>query len=31
LCGGLDIDINWHVEKKIYYNRERGHKHGKLY
>lgn len=31
LCGGLNIDINWHVEKKIYYNRERGHKHGKLY
>ena len=31
LCGGLNIDIQWHIEKKLEYNRTRPHKHGKKY
>lgn len=31
LCGGLDIDIDWHVESKMRYNSTRPKLHGKKY
>jgi NTP pyrophosphatase (non-canonical NTP hydrolase) len=31
LCGGLGIDIDFHIEKKREYNATREHKHGKKY
>lgn len=31
MCGGLGIDIDWHVEQKLKYNATREHKHGKKY
>lgn len=31
LCGGLNIDIDWHIEQKRRYNTLRPHKHGKAY
>lgn len=31
LCGGLNIDLDWHVQQKRRYNALRPHKHGKAY
>lgn len=31
MCGGLGIDIDWHIENKLRYNAMRGHKHGRGY
>lgn len=31
LCGGLNIDIQWHIEQKLKYNKTRPYKHGKKY
>ena len=31
LCAGLDIDIEWHIKKKMEYNRNRPYKHGKQF
>ena len=31
LCGGLDIDIDWHIAAKMRYNAMRGRLHGKAY
>lgn len=31
LCGGFGIDLSWHVENKLRYNRLREYKHGKQY
>ncbi len=31
LCGGLKIDIEYHIKKKLEYNLLREHKHGKKY
>lgn len=31
LCGGLDIDIDWHVAAKMRYNSTRARLHGKQY
>jgi NTP pyrophosphatase (non-canonical NTP hydrolase) len=31
LCGGLDIDIEFHVRSKLMYNATRPYKHGKSY
>lgn len=31
LAGGLDIDIEWHVNAKFEYNQTRPYKHGKEY
>lgn len=31
LCGGLNIDIEYHVEQKLRYNRTRKRLHGKHY
>lgn len=31
LCGGLNIDIDWHIEQKLKYNSTREYKHGKKY
>lgn len=31
LCGGLDIDIDFHVSSKLMYNATRPYKHGKSY
>lgn len=31
LCGGLDIDIDWHIKSKIRYNLTRDRLHGKKY
>lgn len=31
LCGGLDIDIDWHIRAKIRYNHTRARLHGKKY
>ena len=31
LCGGLNIDLHWHVTMKLIYNKFRPHKHGKIY
>ena len=31
LSAGLDIDIEWHIQKKIQYNKTRGRLHGKKY
>lgn len=30
-CGAKGIDIEWHINKKLEYNRSRAHKHGKAY
>lgn len=30
-CGGLNIDIGWHIEQKLRYNKTREFKHGKKY
>lgn len=31
MCGGLGIDIDFHVTEKLEYNKTRPHKHGKAY
>jgi len=31
LCGGLDIDIDWHIAAKMRYNATRSRLHGKTY
>ena len=31
LCGGLDIDIDWHIAAKMRYNASRSRLHGKAY
>lgn len=31
LCGGLDIDIDWHIASKMRYNATRSRLHGKAY
>lgn len=31
LCGGLNIDLEKHIEMKMKYNSMRGYKHGKLF
>ena len=31
MCGGLDIDIDFHVRTKLMYNASRPYKHGKNY
>ena len=31
LCGGLDVDLDWHIEQKRRYNALRERKHGKAY
>jgi NTP pyrophosphatase (non-canonical NTP hydrolase) len=31
LCGGLDIDIDWHIKAKMRYNATRARLHGKKY
>lgn len=31
LCGGLDIDIDWHIAAKMRYNSTRARLHGKQY
>lgn len=31
LVGGLNIDLDWHIEQKRRYNALRPHKHGKAY
>jgi NTP pyrophosphatase (non-canonical NTP hydrolase) len=31
LCGGLNIDIDWHIRAKIRYNHTRARLHGKKY
>lgn len=31
LCGGLDIDLEKHIELKMKYNSMRGYKHGKAF
>jgi NTP pyrophosphatase (non-canonical NTP hydrolase) len=31
LCGGLDIDIEWHIAAKMRYNATRSRLHGKKY
>lgn len=31
LCGGLGIDIDWHIQQKRRYNALREYKHGKAY
>src|SRR5699024_6871765 len=31
ICGGLGIDIDFHVKEKLWYNSTRPHKHGKSY
>lgn len=31
LCGAKDIDIDWHIEQKLRYNKLREHRHGKKY
>jgi NTP pyrophosphatase (non-canonical NTP hydrolase) len=31
LCGGLDIDLQKHIELKMKYNSMRGYKHGKAF
>ena len=31
LCGGLDIDLETEIEKKMAINKERPYKHGKLF
>lgn len=31
LCGGLDIDIDWHIAAKMRYNATRARLHGKTY
>lgn len=31
LCGGLDIDIDWHIAAKMRYNSTRAKLHGKAY
>lgn len=31
LCGGLDIDIEWHIAAKMRYNSTRSRLHGKTY
>lgn len=31
LCGGLDIDLEWHVQEKMKYNESRERLHGKKY
>lgn len=31
LCGGLGIDIEWHIKMKMKYNASRPFKHGKKY
>jgi NTP pyrophosphatase (non-canonical NTP hydrolase) len=31
LCGGLDIDLQKHIELKMMYNSMRGYKHGKKF
>ena len=30
-CGAKGIDIEWHINKKLAYNRTREHRHGKAY
>lgn len=31
LCGGLNIDIDWHIEQKLKYNKLREFRNGKKY
>jgi len=31
LCGRLNIDIEWHINQKLAFNRTRNRKHGKAY
>ncbi len=31
LCGNQEIDIDWHIEQKLKYNKLREYKHGKKY
>jgi NTP pyrophosphatase (non-canonical NTP hydrolase) len=31
LSAGLGIDIGWHIDQKLNYNKTRPHKHGKAY
>ncbi len=31
ICGGHDIDIDWHIQAKMRYNKMRGRLHGKAY
>ena len=31
LCGGLEIDIEWHIEQKLKYDKTRERMHGKKY
>ena len=31
LCGGLNIDLEKHIEMKMKYNSMRGYKHGKAF
>ena len=31
LCGGFDIDIDWHIKSKMRYNATRARLHGKKY
>jgi len=31
ICGGLNIDLEWHIRQKVDYNKKRPHKHGRAY
>ncbi|MFT5749789.1 MAG: NTP pyrophosphatase (non-canonical NTP hydrolase) [Ancylomarina sp.] len=31
ICGAMDIDLEWHINQKLKYNRTREHKHSKAY
>ena len=31
ICGAMDIDLEWHINQKLKYNRSREHKHCKAY
>lgn len=31
ICGAMDIDLEWHINQKLKYNRTRAHKHSKAY
>jgi len=31
ICGAMDIDLEWHINQKLKYNRTREHMHSKAY
>lgn len=31
VCAGFDIDLEWHIQQKMKYNKLRSYKHGKAY